>query len=117
MQRHTSITHDILAPLWPLDDVAEMAASHHERLDGSGYHRKLRGPEFPHGADILAVADVYEALTAHRPYRRGMDADEAVGELKKEQGKRLGGEPIAAIEHMVAGRRADEGEQGTVSPK
>ncbi|MGC1185222.1 MAG: HD domain-containing phosphohydrolase [Candidatus Dormiibacterota bacterium] len=116
MQRHTSITHDILAPLWPLDDVAEMAASHHERLDGSGYHRKLRGPELPHGADILAVADVYEALTAHRPYRRGMDADDAIRELKTEQGKRLASEPVAAIEQMVANRRADEGADGTVSP-
>ncbi len=116
MQRHTSITHEILAPLWPLDDVAEMAASHHERLDGSGYHRRLRGPELPHGADILAVADVYEALTAHRPYRRGMDADEAYFELKKVQGRRLAAEPIAALEHMVADRRADEGDQGTVSP-
>ncbi len=110
MQRHTSITHDILSPLWPLDDVAEMAAAHHERLDGSGYHRHLRGPEMPHGADILAVADVYEALTAHRPYRRGMDADEAIAVLKTDQGTRLAGEPITALEQMVAGKRANQDE-------
>ena len=108
MQRHTSITHEILSPLWPLDDVAEVAAAHHERLDGTGYHRRLRGPEMPHGADILAVADVYEALTAHRPYRRGMEADEAIAVLKKDQGTRLAGEPIAALEQMVASKRADE---------
>jgi putative nucleotidyltransferase with HDIG domain len=108
MQRHTSITHEILSPLWPLDDVAEMAAAHHERLDGTGYHRRLRGPEMPHGADILAVADVYEALTAHRPYRRGMEADEAIAVLKKDQGTRLAGEPITALEQMVASKRADE---------
>ncbi|HVB53926.1 MAG TPA: HD domain-containing phosphohydrolase [Candidatus Acidoferrales bacterium] len=108
MQRHTSITHDILSPLWPLDDVAEMAASHHERLDGTGYHRHLRGPEMPHGAEILAVADVYEALTAHRPYRRGMDGDEAIAVLKKDQGTRLSGEPITALEQMVASKRQDE---------
>lgn len=109
MQRHTLITHEILSPLWPLDDVAEMAASHHERLDGSGYHRHLRGPEMPHGAHILAVADVYEALTAHRPYRRGMDGDEALAVLKKDQGSRLAGEPIAALERMVDTLRADDG--------
>jgi HD-GYP domain-containing protein (c-di-GMP phosphodiesterase class II) len=108
MQRHTSITHEILSPLWPLDDVAEVAAAHHERLDGTGYHRRLRGPEMPHGADILAVADVYEALTAHRPYRRGMEADEAIAVLKKDQGTRLAGEPITALEQMVASKRADE---------
>ena len=110
MQRHTVITHEILSPLWPLDDVAEMAASHHERLDGTGYHRHLRGPEMPHGAHILAVADVYEALTAHRPYRRGMDGDEALAVLKKDQGSRLAGEPIAALERMVANQRALDGE-------
>jgi HD-GYP domain-containing protein (c-di-GMP phosphodiesterase class II) len=101
MQRHPAITHEILSPLWPLDDVAEMAAAHHERLDGSGYHRHLRGPEMPHGAHILAVADVYEALTAHRPYRRGMDGDQALALLKKDQGSRLAGEPITALEYMV----------------
>jgi hypothetical protein len=45
-----------------------------------------------------------------------MDADEAIVELKKVQGRRLAAEPIAALEHMVADRRADEGDQGTVSP-
>jgi putative nucleotidyltransferase with HDIG domain len=106
MQRHTAITHEILSPLWLLDDVAEMAAAHHERLDGTGYHRHLRGPEMPHGAHILAVADVYEALTSDRPYRRGMDGDEALKILKKDQGTRLAGEPITALEHLVASERA-----------
>ncbi|HEY6539094.1 MAG TPA: HD domain-containing phosphohydrolase [Candidatus Dormibacteraeota bacterium] len=116
MQRHTSITHEILAPLWPLDDVAEIAAAHHERLDGTGYHRRLRGPEMPHGAHILAVADVYEALTAHRPYRRGMDADEAMTLLKGEQGVRLGAEPIAALQLLVAGRRSDDQDLASAPP-
>ncbi|MGH7759204.1 MAG: HD-GYP domain-containing protein, partial [Candidatus Dormibacteria bacterium] len=104
MQRHPAITHQILAPIWPLDDVAEMAAAHHERLDGSGYHRQLRGWEMPRGAAILAVADVYEALTAHRPYRRGMEAEEAVAVLRHDQGSRLGGEPVEALAQMVAAR-------------
>jgi HD-GYP domain-containing protein (c-di-GMP phosphodiesterase class II) len=108
MQRHTAITHEILSPLWPLDDVAEMAAAHHERLDGSGYHRHLRGPEMPHGAEILAVADVYEALTSHRPYRRGMDPDEAIAVLKKDQGTRLAGEPITALVELVSKKMATE---------
>ncbi len=103
MQRHPALTQQILSPLWTLDDVTEMAASHHERLDGSGYHRNLRGPEMPHGAHILAVADVYEALTAHRPYRRGMEGPEALRVLKREQGTRLAGEPITALEQILAG--------------
>jgi HD-GYP domain-containing protein (c-di-GMP phosphodiesterase class II) len=85
-----------------------MAAAHHERLDGSGYHRHLRGPEMPHGAEILAVADVYEALTSHRPYRRGMDPDDAITVLKKDQGTRLAGEPITALVELVSKKMATE---------
>lgn len=105
MQSHTEITYQILAPLWPLGDVAEMAAAHHERLDGSGYHRHLRGPDLPFGAQVVAVADVFEALTADRPYRRGLDNDEAIRWLRKEEGKTLAAEPISALFEMVESAR------------
>lgn len=105
MQGHTEITYQLLAPLWPLGDVAEMAASHHERLDGSGYHRHLRGPDLTFGAQIVAVADVFEALTADRPYRRGMDNDEAIRWLRKEAGRTLAAEPISALYDMIESAR------------
>ena len=101
MQTHTEISYQLLAPLWPLGDVAEMAASHHERLDGSGYHRHLRGPDLSFGAQILAVADVFEALTSDRPYRRAMDNDRAIAQLRKDAGRSLAAEPISALFEMV----------------
>lgn len=106
MQSHTAITHQILAPLWPLSDVAEMAAAHHERLDGSGYHRHLRGPDLPFGAHVVAAADVFEALTADRPYRRGLDNDEAIVQMRKEEGRTLAAEPVAALAEMVESTRS-----------
>jgi HD-GYP domain-containing protein (c-di-GMP phosphodiesterase class II) len=110
MQEHTETTFQILAPLWPLGDVAEMAAAHHERIDGSGYHRHLRGPDLPFGAQIVSVADVFEAVTADRPYREGIDNDEAIRWLRKEEGKTLAAEPIAAMAEMVdAARGVPEG--------
>lgn len=106
MQAHTEISYQLLAPLWPLGDVAEMAASHHERLDGSGYHRHLRGPDLTFGAQIVAVADVFEALTSDRPYRRALDHDQAIARLRKEAGRSLAAEPISALFEMVESARS-----------
>jgi HD-GYP domain-containing protein (c-di-GMP phosphodiesterase class II) len=61
--------------------VAEIARQHHERLDGSGYPRGLRGEEIMLPARILAVADVVEAMASHRPYRPAVGLQEAIQEV------------------------------------
>jgi HD-GYP domain-containing protein (c-di-GMP phosphodiesterase class II) len=68
---------------WPL---AEMVYQHHERMDGSGYPRKLRGDAILPEARILAVADVVEAMASHRPYRPGLGIDAALNEIEKNRG-------------------------------
>lgn len=70
---------DIESP-WPL---AEMVYQHHERMDGSGYPRKLKGDEILMEARILAVADVVEAMASHRPYRASLGIEKAVEEIQK----------------------------------
>ena len=66
---------------------ADDAAAHHERLDGRGYHRGVRaGALSPRGARVLAVADVFEALTADRPYRGPMAPDEALAIMRRDVG-------------------------------
>lgn len=65
---------------WPL---AEIVYQHHERLDGSGYPRKLKGEEICIEARILAVADVVEAMALHRPYRASLGIDAALDEIQK----------------------------------
>ena len=67
IKRHPELTLRILSPVVELQSVAEMAACHHERLDGRGYFRGLAAPSLAMGARIVAVADVYEALIADRP--------------------------------------------------
>jgi HD-GYP domain-containing protein (c-di-GMP phosphodiesterase class II) len=59
-----------------------MAAAHHERLDGSGYHFGLTGPELSPQARILAVADIAEALSAERPYRKALPRDEVLAIMR-----------------------------------
>jgi PAS domain S-box-containing protein len=68
---------------WPL---AEIVYQHHERMDGSGYPRKLKGDEILLEARIMAVADVVEAMASHRPYRPALGIDAALEEIEKNRG-------------------------------
>jgi diguanylate cyclase (GGDEF)-like protein len=82
MRRHPEIGARILSGA-SLTDVSEWVLAHHERPDGSGYPAGLSGPEIPVEARILAVADAYEAMTAHRVYRAALTAEEARTELAR----------------------------------
>jgi HD-GYP domain-containing protein (c-di-GMP phosphodiesterase class II) len=73
---------DVESP-WPL---AEIVYQHHERTDGSGYPRNLKGDEILMEARILAVADVVEAMASHRPYRAALGIDAALNEIKQNRG-------------------------------
>jgi putative two-component system response regulator len=69
IQRHTIIGERICSPLRSLGGVLPLIRSHHERIDGSGYPDGLKGKEIPSSVQILSVADTFDALTSHRPYR------------------------------------------------
>ncbi len=83
---HPFFTQCILERIRGFGSLAVVAASHHERLDGRGYHRQLRGEAIPRGGRVLAVADMFEALTADRPYRPAMPEEVALEILEKERG-------------------------------
>lgn len=75
IQEHVRITHNILNKIYMSPDfriITEMASSHHEKWDGSGYYRHLKGEEITLGGRILAVADVFDAITSKRHYRDKM---------------------------------------------
>jgi len=63
-----------------------MVLQHHERLNGSGYPQGLKGDQIIIGARILSVADVVEAISAHRPYRAGLGIEAALAEITKQRG-------------------------------
>jgi len=71
---------------WP---IAEMILQHHERMDGSGYPRGLKGDEILLEARILAVADIVEAMSSHRPYRPALGIKKALEQIKKDKGTLL----------------------------
>jgi len=83
MKTHPQVGHDIIDPInfsWPIPD---MILQHHERLDGSGYPSGLSGEAIGLGARIIAVADVVDATSSHRPYRPGLGLAVALDELTR----------------------------------
>lgn len=84
MKRHAAHTRRILGQIDFSEELAGMdaiASAHHEKLDGSGYPHGLRGTEIPLRARVLAVADIFDALTSDRHYRKGMSPAEALATL------------------------------------
>ena len=88
MQRHARAGHELLADT--SSDVmrlaAEIALTHHERYDGSGYPQGLEGAEIPVAGRIAAVADVFDALVCDRPYRRALTLEDAIKIMLKGRG-------------------------------
>jgi HD-GYP domain-containing protein (c-di-GMP phosphodiesterase class II) len=89
MRRHTLYTYQILSRVNGFMDLAELAASHHEQLDGKGYHRGLDASQLATPPRILAVADVFEALTAQRPYRQDLSREEVSTIMTRKLGTAL----------------------------
>jgi len=89
IQEHAKITADILGKISfqeKLKDVPLIASSHHEKYDGSGYFRNLKGGDIPFGGRVLAVADVFDAITSKRHYRDKMPIQKALGILLEGKG-------------------------------
>jgi HD-GYP domain-containing protein (c-di-GMP phosphodiesterase class II) len=80
--------------------VAQIVVQHHERLDGSGYPKGLKGDDILLEARILAVANVVEAMASHRPYRPGFGIDAALDEVRSGAGARYDLEVVAACDRV-----------------
>lgn len=102
---HPYYTERVLARSRVLERIAVIAGMHHERLDGSGYHRGSRGREIPAAARLLAAADTYQAKTQPRPHRPAQLPEQAAVTLADEASAgRLDGDAVAAVVE-AAGRR------------
>lgn len=89
IQEHVEITHNILAKIHMSEDfqqITDIACSHHEKFDGSGYYRKLKGEEIPFGGRVLAVSDVFDAITSKRHYRDKMPIEKVIDIIMKGSG-------------------------------
>ena len=105
MRQHTAFTQEILGRVRVFNEFAEMAASHHERLDGRGYHKGVSGENLSLEVRILAVADMYEALAARRPYRPERTSEEAITIINREVGTGLCPIVVSALKTFLAQSR------------
>ena len=106
IKTHSAVGQSILLRLESPFAVAEIAAQHHERLDGSGYPHGLKGAEILLEARILAVADVFDAMTSKRPYREGLSVDFVLGELHDQAGRLLDADAVSACRDYILRRDA-----------
>ncbi len=97
MQRHPLYTWEILQRVGAFSSFARTAALHHEKLDGSGYPWGVKGEDLDLSARILCVADMYEALTANRPYRAGLGRETALKIIREGSGKHVCGVAAEAL--------------------
>jgi HD-GYP domain-containing protein (c-di-GMP phosphodiesterase class II) len=103
MRNHPMVGSQIVAPFEFFAGGALAIRHHHERWDGSGYPDGLVGPSILLGARILAVADVFDALTSDRPYRAALSRDLALAYLSEEAGRTLDPDVVVAFLDLVHG--------------
>lgn len=103
VKRHPRWSVEILARVSAFQDVARIAGAHHERLDGSGYHRGLTAEQLDQPSRILAVADMAEALSSDRPYRSALELDHVIEIVRRSAGRTLDGDACQALEEVLPG--------------
>jgi putative nucleotidyltransferase with HDIG domain len=105
MRRHAEIGHRLLKRLPEFWEGAELVLSHHERHDGMGYPRGLKGDELPFEVSIISVADTYDAMSTDRPYRKGLAWDAVRAELIRQRGKQWRERAVDAFVEMIEEER------------
>ena len=101
IKRHPELGVKILAPIKAYKDLIPLVGQHHERFDGKGYPEGLSGEAIDIGARILAVADVYDALSSDRPYRKGMPLEKMMDLMVREAGHQFDPLVINALMEVV----------------
>ena len=117
LRSHPDVSGDILEPLARVGVPVAAVRAHHERLDGSGYPAGLRGRQVPFGAQVLAVADVWAALTRGRPHRPCLPPRDALAVLRQEASRgRLPGKVVDLLQHLVERGGPDGAEPAGARP-
>ena len=107
IQRHPLVGEMLIREAPFLEDVIQAVGCHHERYDGSGYPRGLRGEEIPLPGRVMAIADAYSAMSLDRPYRKALSVDEIIAELLAGAGTKFDPHLVEVfVEMLQAERRA-----------
>ncbi len=85
--------------------ISEYILAHHERWDGTGYPKRLKGEDIPWKARVISIADAYDAMTCDRPYRKGLSKERAIAEIKKNAGTQFDPEIVKVFVEKVLGAK------------
>jgi len=102
MRQHPTFAFNMLAPISYLRNAIDIPYCHHEKWDGSGYPRRLRAEQIPIAARIFAIADVWDAITSDRPYRKAWSKEEALEYIKQQSGKHFDPQVVDAFLKLIA---------------
>lgn len=105
IKSHTTMGYDTLKEISVMPELAIGAASHHERPDGKGYPKGLKGDDIPRVSQIIAVADTFDAMYSNRPYRKRMNFDKVISIIREVSGTQLASDVVDAFLRL-----ADKGE-------
>jgi len=101
IKSHTQRGYDVLKSISLMPEIVVGAEAHHERPDGNGYPNGLKGDEIPRVAQIIAVADTFDAMYSDRPYRKRMNFDKAVSIIKDAAGTQLTSDVVDAFVRLA----------------
>ena len=103
IRKHPQYAYDLIYPIKYLRPALDIPYCHHEKWDGSGYPRGLKGEEIPLAARVFAVVDVWDALLSDRPYREGWPKEKVIEEIKRLSGSHFDPEPVKLFLNVVEG--------------
>ncbi len=109
IQKHTEVGASILKPLTHIGQAVEFVRCHHERINGSGYPRGLKGSQIPLGAQVVGLAEMFASMTEKRSHRPACSEQEALEALRESQGIWFEPRVFAALEGVLRDRRGSKG--------
>ncbi len=101
MRRHPTYAYELLSPIAYLHGALDIPYCHHEKWDGSGYPRGLKGEQIPLAARIFAVVDVWDAIRSDRPYRKAWEKDKALAYILEQSGKHFDPRVVEVFMHFI----------------
>lgn len=107
VKKHVTFGIKILSDIRQLDSIVKLIEAHHERYDGKGYPNRLEQKEIPLGSQIIAVADTYDSMTSDRAYRKGLEHDIAISEIKKNSGTQFNPDVVDAFLSIIDNARIE----------
>ena len=116
MKTHASNGYDILKEVEVMPDLALGAGFHHERIDGKGYPFGKKADEIPEVAQMIAVADTFDAMHSTRPYRKKMKMEDIIAELKRVEGTQLSEKYVNVLLSLIEEGKISDDDDGETAP-